>query len=1268
MTIINNIDIIFIDNSNSYRGGATVENIKKLFVEKKEGYNIEAKQLLRDLRENLNIFGLKKVRILNHYQIGNILKEDYERAVNTIFSEPNVDMVYEDIFPINEGDYFFRVEYLPGQYDQRADSAIQCLEILTGKKNYKVTTSKIVVLEGNINKEELEKIKNYYINPVESREVPLDMITLDTKWDEPWDVEIVDGFIEKSAEEIEALREKIGFAMDVEDLKYCQEYFKLEEKRDPSITELKVIDTYWSDHCRHTTFMTSVEEVRFEDGFYREIFEEAFKEYLKSRNYVYGDKEKPVCLMDMGTIEKKELLKKGLLDDLEESEEINACSIEIDVDVDGKNEKWLLMFKNETHNHPTEIEPFGGAATCLGGAIRDPLSGRAYVYQAMRITGSGDPREKIENTLPGKLPQRKITIGAMKGYSSYGNQIGIPTGYVREIYDENYIAKRMEVGAVIGASPKKSVIRETPKSGDLVLLVGGRTGRDGLGGAVGSSKEHDEESIYTCGSEVQKGNPPIERKIQRLFRDENVKKMIKRCNDFGAGGVSVAIGELSDGLDIDLDKVPKKYEGLDGTEIAISESQERMAVVIDKNDLEKFKEYAKAENVEVTVVAEVTDDGRLTMKWRGKNIVDISREFLDTNGVRKKTKVFVEEPRNKNYFQTVPNNVEENLDNIKEAFILNMASLNTCSQRGLVEKFDNTIGAGTVLMPFGGKYKLTPVDGMVGKIPVYSGQTDTCSIMTYGFEPKISKWSPFHGGMYAVIDSIGKVVVLGGDYKKTRLTFQEYFEKLGEDEKKWGKPFSALLGAYLVQKKLSIPSIGGKDSMSGTFKELNVPPTLISFAVNVGKASKIISPDFKKSGSSVVLVPIAIDEKGMPDFEELDRNYTRINELIEKNKILSANTIKYGGIARCVSEMAFGNKIGFVFNEKIVLNELFTPKHGSILIEIDENENVDALLSGINYEILGTTVDGEYIEVLKERIQLNELIEKWEEPLKDVFPFTEETKENVKCIEYKKGNKIHKKVSIGKPRVFIPVFPGTNCEWDTKNAFERAGGVVETFVFRNLSSEDIDYSIGEMTRLINESQIIAIPGGFSAGDEPDGSGKFIATVFRNPYISEAVMNLLKNRDGLMLGICNGFQALIKLGLLPYGEIRDIEENSPTLTFNKIGSHVSTMVNTRVVSNLSPWFNNVKVGDIHTIPVSHGEGRFVADEKQLSILIENGQIATQYVGVNPNGSVEAIEGITSPDGRVLGKMGHSERIGENICKNIPGEKDQKIFEAGIGYFI
>lgn len=1251
--------------------------VRRVFVEKKKGFDVEGEHLYKDIKESLGIKGLTGIRVVNRYDIAGISEDEYERAKKTIFSEPNVDNVYDEVFEIKDNERALAIEFLPGQYDQRADSAAQCVQILTGKERPFVQVAKLLILEGNISDIEFENIRNYCINPVDSREASLEKPeTLEMKTEVPGDVKILYGFIDKDKEELLKFKEDHGFAMNIEDLVFCRDYFRDEEKRNPTITEIKVIDTYWSDHCRHTTFLTEIEDVEIEGGLYGEAIRDAYNEYLKSRQYVYEDKDKDVSLMDIATLGMKELKKRGMLEDLDVSDEINACSIEVDVDVDGKIEKWLVMFKNETHNHPTEIEPFGGAATCLGGAIRDPLSGRSYVYQAMRVTGSGDPRAKIEDTLPGKLPQKKITTEAARGYSSYGNQIGLATGQVAEVYDEGFIAKRMEIGAVIGAAPKKNVIRKRPVDGDVILLVGGRTGRDGCGGATGSSKAHTEESIFTCGAEVQKGNAPTERKIQRLFRKPELTKLIKKCNDFGAGGVSVAIGELADSIEVDLDKVPKKYEGLDGTELAISESQERMAVVVAKEDVDKFKQLAAEENLEATVVARVTDSGRLVMKWRDKKILDISRDFLDTHGVKQKTKVKVVRPNlAHNYFEKAAKEFENK--EIYDSWMDNLMDLNVADQKGLVEMFDSTIGAGTVLMPFGGKYALTPAEGMVAKIPVLDGETSTCTIMTYGYNPKIGKWSPFHGALYAVVESIAKVAVIGGDYKKIRLTLQEYFEKLGKDCTKWGKPFSALLGAFYVQKKLGIPAIGGKDSMSGTFKDLNVPPTLVSFAVSVADAGKIVSPEFKKESSIVVLIPLEKDEKYLPDFRILDKNYSKIYELIGKDKILAAATVRNGGIAATISKMCFGNKIGFSFTDRIEQGELFKPDYGSIILEIDEKEDLKELLEGIQYRILGTTQDKKSIDIKGTSIDLDKAIEAWRKPLKNVFQIKEDVKGTPEKIFYDKGNKVKASIKIAKPRIFIPVFPGTNCEYDTARAFENAGGVVETLVFKNLTPNDIEESITKMVKRINNAQIIALPGGFSAGDEPDGSGKFIATVFRNPRIKEAVMNLIKNRDGLMLGICNGFQALVKLGLLPYGEIRDMDENAPTLTFNKIGRHVSCMSMTKVVSNLSPWFNGVKVGDIHRIAISHGEGRFVANETEMKKMIEKGQVATQYVDFegnptydgefNPNGSFNAIEGITSPDGRILGKMGHSERIGKNVCINIPGEKDQKIFEAGVKYF-
>jgi len=1251
--------------------------VRRVFVEKKKGFDVEAKSLYRDLKYNLGIGALENVRIINRYDIEGLSEEEFEKSKRTIFSEPPVDEVFDEKIDIAENSRVVAIEYLPGQYDQRADSAAQCVQILTHGERPNVKVAKLIVLDGEISDSEFERIKGYLINPIESQEASMDKPeSLDVEVNMPEDVKVLTGFIDKSQEELKSFMDEMGLAMSLEDLKFCQLYFRHTEKRDPTYTEIKVIDTYWSDHCRHTTFLTNIAKVEIEDGMFSTPIKNAYDSYIKSRQFVYEDKPKDVCLMDIATIAMKELRKKGYLNDLDESDEINACSIVVNVDVDGRNEEWLVMFKNETHNHPTEIEPFGGAATCLGGAIRDPLSGRAYVYQAMRVTGSGDPRRSIQDTLPGKLPQRKITTGAAAGYSSYGNQIGLATGQVAEIYDEDYVAKRMEIGAVIGAAPKKNVVRSRPEPGDVIILLGGRTGRDGCGGATGSSKEHTEESLFTCGAEVQKGNPPTERKIQRLFRNPSVSTMIKKCNDFGAGGVSVAIGELADGLSINLDLIPKKYEGLDGTELAISESQERMAVVVAKEDVNRFIKAAREENLEATTVAVVTAEPRLTMSWRGKTIVSISRDFLNTNGVKQYSDVFVTAPSENSYFK-IAGNADSSKD-LEQIWEDRLKDLNICSQKGLVERFDASIGAGTVLMPFGGKYQLSPTEGMAAKIPVLDGDTNTGTLMTYGYNPSIAKWSPFHGAVFAIVESVAKIVAMGGDYKSIRLTLQEYFEKLGKDPKRWGKPFSALLGAYYAQMKLGIPAIGGKDSMSGTFKDMNVPPTLVSFAVNVVDVRNVVSTEFKKTDSNVVLLRLKRDEYELPDFEVLDKNYTRINELIKKGKVLAAQSIRSGGLAEAISKMSFGNMIGFAFKGNIPVNRLFAPEYGSILLEIDKNEDLDKLFEGIDYELMGNTQAKATLDVNGVSMSIKNLIEKWEEPLESIFPTkTEPVEGSPKQYGYEIRNTARPKVSYAKPRIFIPVFPGTNCEYDTAKAFERAGGKPEVFVIKNLTPAEIDKSIDSMAKLIDNSQIIMIPGGFSGGDEPDGSGKFIATAFRNPKVKDAVMRLLKERDGLILGICNGFQALIKLGLVPYGEIRDLTEESPTLTFNTIGRHVSCMVNTRISSVLSPWFNNVKVGDIHTIAVSHGEGRFVASQELLKTLERNGQIATQYVDLdgnasydirfNPNGSIEAIEGITSPDGRVLGKMGHSERIGNNVVKNVPGEKDQKLFEAGVNYF-
>lgn len=1256
------------------------EQVRRIFVEKKPGYNVEARSLFRDLKDNLGIDGLKGVRVLNRYDIAGVTSEEYRMARSTVFSEPNVDSVFDEIMEVKGGEKVFAVEYLPGQYDQRADSAAQCLQMITQKERPRVLSAKVIVAQGNVSDEEFSKIKDYYINPVDSREANLKKPeSLEMVINPPEDVRLIPGFTGMALRDLESLHSKMGLAMSVEDLKFCQDYFQDTEKRDPTVTEIRVIDTYWSDHCRHTTFLTAIEDVNIEPGGFNVPVETAFRAYQSSRDYVYGDRPKDICLMDIATMGMKELKKRGQLPDLDESEEINACSIIVDVDVDGKKEEWLVMFKNETHNHPTEIEPFGGAATCLGGAIRDPLSGRSYVYQAMRVTGSGDPLVKVSDTLPGKLPQRKITTGAAAGYSSYGNQIGLATGQVAEFYDEGFVAKRMEIGAVIGAAPRENVLREKPLPGDVVILLGGRTGRDGIGGATGSSKEHTEESIFTCGAEVQKGNPPEERKIQRFFRNSHVSTMIKRCNDFGAGGVSVAIGELSESLDINLDVVPKKYEGLDGTELAISESQERMAVVVSQEKADEFINLARAENLEATVVAQVTDTGRLKMFWREKSIVNISRDFLNTNGVQQKTCVTVLPPDGEqNYFCSLPEGVSKKLPDLQAAWLANLEDLNVCSQRGLVERFDGTIGAATVLMPFGGKYQDTPEEGMVAKIPLLEGETSTGTVMTFGYSPRLAKWSPFHGAVYAVTEAVAKVVALGGDYKKTRLTLQEYFEKLGTDPVRWGKPFSALLGAFYAQKKLGIPAIGGKDSMSGTFKELDVPPTLVAFAVTAVDVTKVMSAEFKRSGSSVVLVPVICDEYEMPDFAEVKAGFEKIYQLIRSGAVLAASTVKSGGIAEAVTKMSFGNRIGMEFAGECEPENLFYPEYGALILEIDPEVNLEQAFGDVTYEVLGNTVGKPVITVNDIEIDLKQAFDKWERPLESVFPVqTEPSLEKPRSILYKGRSNKKPGVPVTRPRVFIPVFPGTNCEYDTARAFEKAGGCVDIMVIRNITPAEIEESLKEMVRRIELSQIIMLPGGFSAGDEPDGSGKFIAAIFRNPWVKEAVTRHLQERDGLMLGICNGFQALIKLGLVPYGEIREITEDDPTLTFNKIGRHQSSLVHTKVVSTLSPWFSNVQSGDVHTIAISHGEGRFVASQQVLETLIKNGQIATRYVDLdgtpsydirfNPNGSVEAVEGITSPDGRILGKMGHSERMASSVAVNVPGEKDQKIFKSGVEYF-
>lgn len=1260
--------------------------VRRVLVEKREGFDLEAKALKKDLVESLHIDNIENLRILNRYDVEGISEEVYENAAKTIFSEPNLDVVYYEEIPKLNDERVFAIEFLPGQYDQRGDWAAQCVQIVNQGIRPAINTAKVYILSGKITDEEFSKIKDYCINPVDSREASLEKPeTLKMETEIPTTVEVLDGFIDLDEDGLRTFVSEKGLAMTLGDLQHVQKYFKDTEKRNPTITEIKVLDTYWSDHCRHTTFMTEIENVKIEDGKFNDIVKEAYQMYLNSRDNVYVNRHKDICLMDIATVAVKELKKNGKLNDLDESEEINACSINVDVEVDGKMEKYLVMFKNETHNHPTEIEPFGGAATCLGGAIRDPLSGRSYVYQAMRVTGSADPRTTLEDTLSGKLMQRKITTEAAHGYSSYGNQIGLTTGQVAEVYDENFVAKRMEIGAVIAAAPKENVVRERPEAGDVIVLLGGKTGRDGCGGATGSSKEHSEESILTCSAEVQKGDAPNERKIQRFFRNKEVAQMIKRCNDFGAGGVCVAIGEIADSLDINLDLVPKKYDGLDGTELAISESQERMAVAIKKENKDKFIQLAVEENLEATHVATVTDTGYLRMFWNGKAIVDINREFLDTNGVKQTTDVHVTKVDEENTFFSSNEIVKDvKCASMKDKFTKVLSDLNVCSQKGLVEMFDNTIGGNTVLMPFGGKYQATPTQGMVAKIPVLGGETNTSTIMTYGYNPKVGKWSPFHGALYAVVESVCKLVAIGGNYSTTRLTFQEYFEKLGNNPEKWGKPFSALLGAFYAQSKFEIPAIGGKDSMSGTFKDIEVPPTLVSFAVDTVDAKKVVSPEFKKADSKVVMLCVNKAENDVVDFEELKRNLDKVRELIHGNKVLSTYALGFAGVGEAISKMAFGNKIGFKFSEEAEKAEkaftddkLFEASYGNIVLEL-ANDDL-SMLEGYNYVVLGSTVKEASIFIKGEELALDELYKAHCSTLEPIFPTkAEEVKSKIETISYiSQGEAKKSSLSIATPRVFIPAFPGTNCEYDSARAFERAGANANIKVFKNLTYKDIEDSIDTIVNEIKSSQIIMLPGGFSAGDEPDGSGKFIATVFRNPRVQEAINEFLTQKDGLMLGICNGFQVLIKLGLVPYGEIRVPSESAPTLTYNNIGRHQAKIARTRISSNKSPWLAQTNVGDIHNIAISHGEGKFVASEDVMRELIANGQVATQYVDFNneatydiefnPNGSFYAVEGITSVDGRVFGKMGHSERIGEEVYKNIIGEKDQKIFESGVKYF-
>ena len=1245
--------------------------VYRIYVEKKPGFDVEATGLKNELTSLLGIKELSGLRLLNRYDVEGIDEALFNQCADTVFSEPPVDNTYAEL-PASDG-VSFAVEYLPGQFDQRADSAAECIQLISQGERPLVRSARVYLLEGALTDEQVAEIKKYVINPVEAREASLDTKqTLKMEYPVPAPVKVLEGFNQLDEEQLKKFIADNGLAMDLGDIEFCQKYFR-SEHRDPTITEIKMIDTYWSDHCRHTTFGTILDDVQIDDA----VVQKAFDRYMAMRADL-GRENKPRCMMDLATIGAKELKKQGILKNLDESDEINACTVKIKCDVNGKEEDWLFLFKNETHNHPTEIEPFGGAATCLGGAIRDPLSGRAYVYQAMRVTGSGDPTVPFKDTMKGKLPTRKITTGAAAGYSSYGNQIGLATGQVTELYDPGYVAKRMEIGAVIGASPKANVKRFEPKPGDIIVLLGGATGRDGCGGATGSSKAHTLESIEVCGAEVQKGNPPTERKIQRLFRDPEVSTLIKRCNDFGAGGVCVAIGELAPGLEIDLNKVPKKYEGLDGTELAISESQERMAVVLDPKDVEKFRAKAQEENLDAQVVAIVTEEPRLKMEWRGDRVVDLSRAFLDTNGVTQNADAFITAPdETKNYRNAVPACLENK--SLDEAFAENLSRLEVCGQKGLSERFDASIGAGTVLMPFAGKYQLTPEDAMVAKIPLLTGETDDATAMAYGYIPGIARFSPFHGAAYAVVESLSKLAAVGADPMKSRLTFQEYFERLHDKPERWGKPAAALLGALTAQLNLGLPSIGGKDSMSGSFEDLDVPPTLVSFAVTMTKASKTISGAFKNAGNYAVLLPIPEDkETELPNWEALKAYYKNVLAKIADGSVLSAHVVKEGGAAAAVAKMAFGNKLGFKF-EKTAENAelLFAPKAGALVVEVpaDALESVKHTFDAV---VLGTVTDTAKIELNGKALDLDDLIETWNGKLEKIFANKAETV----AVEYDVPLDNHKYtgspvIRVAKPKVFIPVFPGTNCEIDTKRAFEKAGAETEILVVQNLCAKDIEYTIDRMEKAIRSSQIIMIPGGFSGGDEPEGSGKFIATTFRNPKIAQAVTDLLDTRDGLVLGICNGFQALIKLGLVTYGKIVDLKDDDPTLTFNTLGRHVSRMVYTRVTNTKSPWLSGVNAGDVFAIPVSHGEGRFVADDAALKKLIENGQIATQYttpcgkvsgdITWNPNGSVCGIEGITSPDGRVFGKMGHSERKGENLYFNVPGEKDQQIFESGVRYF-
>ena len=1247
--------------------------VKRIYVEKKAPYAVRAKELKEEVRQYLGITALRDVRVLIRYDVENLSDATYKQALMTVFSEPPVDNCYEESFTMDPDAFCFSVEYLPGQFDQRADSAEQCVKLLNEKEDPVIRSATTYVFEGEINEEDRRRIKEYCINPVDSRETnEKKPETLVQKFDEPADVAIFDGFQSMPEDELKKLYDSLNLAMTFKDFLHIQKYFAGEEKRDPSVTEIRVLDTYWSDHCRHTTFLTELKNVSFDEGYYKKPIEETYQEYYAAHKEMFaGRDDKFVSLMDIALLAMRQLKKAGKLDDMEESDEINACSIVVPVEIDGKEEEWLVFFKNETHNHPTEIEPFGGAATCLGGAIRDPLSGRGYVYQAMRVTGAADPTVSMKDTLPGKLPQRKITTGAAHGYSSYGNQIGLATGLVNEVYHPNYVAKRMEIGAVMGAAPRRNVIRENSDPGDIIILLGGRTGRDGIGGATGSSKAHTTKSIDVCGAEVQKGNAPTERKIQRLFRREEVSSIIKKCNDFGAGGVSVAIGELADGLEVNLDKVPKKYAGLDGTELAISESQERMAVVVAKADVDRMLGFAAEENLEAVVVAEVTESPRLVLKWRGKTIVDISRAFLDTNGAHQETDVEVTMPdQDKNYFKE-----KKDAHDLKRAWLDTLRDLNVCSQKGLVEMFDSSIGASTVTMPYGGKTQHTPIQTMIAKLPVLEGKCDTVTMMSYGMDPYLTSWSPYHGAVYAVISSVAKIVAAGGDYSKIRFTFQEYFRRLGTDPKRWGEPMAALLGAYDAQMKLGLPSIGGKDSMSGSFNDIDVPPTLCSFAVDVATLQDVVSPELKQPGNVLVKFDIEKDEYDLPVYSQLMSLYAAITELIHRKKIASAYAVGFGGICEAVSKMAFGNELGVTMNDSLSIDELFAKDYGSIIVEMTPEDFAELKIAG---KQIGTVTEQPNFVAGTTSIYMKEAYEAWTGRLEEVFPTRSGVEQKVLEDTLYDAKQVYTaQRKLAKPKVFIPVFPGTNCEYDTTKAFEQAGAEVETLVFKNMTESQIVESVNAFEKAIRESQILMFSGGFSAGDEPDGSAKFIASIFRNPTIMDAVHDLLQQRDGLALGICNGFQALIKLGLVPYGEIKPQTADAPTLTTNSIGRHISKSVYTKVVTNKSPWLMRAELGGVYAIPASHGEGRFVAPENVIRDLFANGQVATRYVDLqgnptmdeefNPNGSYAAIEGITSPDGRVLGKMAHSERIGEGVAVNIYGNQNQHIFESGVSYF-